>query len=187
MLLFQGMILTKCPLVTIWKNVYFTLFNSSCRWAVWANYRKPQWSFFKKFLIDPYVLCYPVHWSHSHAKRKWLRPLWRLWRSFSPCLDCLRWYKMIRGQTSYSYFHTSHETAFPTAYHQGAIQHFHQTLKSMLHPYCQETSKDWNEGVHLLLFASREVVQESLGFSWQSWCLRTLWAIPLALFFPNRC
>jgi len=35
----------------------------------------------------------------------------------------------------------------------------------MLRTYCLEFSKDWDEGVHLLLFAAREVVQESLGFS----------------------
>ena len=55
-----------------------------------------------------------------------------------------------------------------SAYHpesQGAIERFHQTLKSMLRTYCLESSKDWDEGVHLLLFATCEVVQESLGFS----------------------
>lgn len=55
-----------------------------------------------------------------------------------------------------------------SAYHpesQGAIERFHQTLKSMLRAYCLEFNKDWDEGVHLLLFAIREVVQESLGFS----------------------
>ena len=31
--------------------------------------------------------------------------------------------------------------------------------------YSIENSKDWDEGVHLLLFAVRESVQESLGFS----------------------
>ena len=31
--------------------------------------------------------------------------------------------------------------------------------------YCIENSKDWDEGVHLLLFAVHESVQESLGFS----------------------
>ena len=53
-----------------------------------------------------------------------------------------------------------------SAYHpesQGALERFHQTLKSMLRTYCLEYSKDWDECVHLLLFA--EVVQESLGFS----------------------
>lgn len=41
----------------------------------------------------------------------------------------------------------------------------HATLKLRLRAYCFETGNDWDEGVHLLLFASREVVQESLGFS----------------------
>ena len=55
-----------------------------------------------------------------------------------------------------------------SAYHpesQGDLERFHQTLKNMLRVYCTEHGKDWDEGVHLVLFASREAVQESLGFS----------------------
>ncbi|MDA3086465.1 RNase H-like domain-containing protein [Campylobacter sp. CS_ED1] len=56
-----------------------------------------------------------------------------------------------------------------SAYHpesQGALERFHQTLKNMIRTYCFDTnSKNWDEGVHLLLFAVREAVQESLGFS----------------------
>ena len=55
-----------------------------------------------------------------------------------------------------------------SAYHpesQGALERFHQTLKSMIRSYCFDTEKDWDEGIHLLLFAVREFVQESLGFS----------------------
>ena len=55
-----------------------------------------------------------------------------------------------------------------SAYHpesQGALERFHQTLKTMIRMYCIENSRDWDEGVHLLLFAVRESVQESLGFS----------------------
>lgn len=55
-----------------------------------------------------------------------------------------------------------------TAYHpesQGALERFHQTLKNMMRTYCLETEKNWDDGVHLLLFAARESVQESLGFS----------------------
>ena len=48
---------------------------------------------------------------------------------------------------------------------QGALERFHQTLKNMIRSYCFDTEKDWDEGVHLLLFAVRESVQESLGFS----------------------
>ena len=55
-----------------------------------------------------------------------------------------------------------------SAYHpqsQGALERWHQTLKTMMKIYCFETEKDWDEGIHLLLFAARESVQESLGFS----------------------
>uniref|UniRef100_A0A8C2DF58 Integrase catalytic domain-containing protein n=1 Tax=Cyprinus carpio TaxID=7962 RepID=A0A8C2DF58_CYPCA len=55
-----------------------------------------------------------------------------------------------------------------SAYHpqsQGALERFHQTLKSMLKKYCMDTARDWDEGVPLVLFAVRETVQESLGFS----------------------
>ena len=55
-----------------------------------------------------------------------------------------------------------------SAYHpesQGALERFHQTLKKMIRSYCFDTNRDWDEGVHLLLFAVRESVQESLGFS----------------------
>ena len=48
---------------------------------------------------------------------------------------------------------------------QGALERFHQTLKNMIKSYCFNTEKDWDEGIHLLLFAVRESVQESLGFS----------------------
>ena len=48
---------------------------------------------------------------------------------------------------------------------QGALERFHQTLKNMIRSYCFYTEKDWDEGMHLLLFAVRESGQESLGFS----------------------
>lgn len=48
---------------------------------------------------------------------------------------------------------------------QGALERYHQTLKNMMRTYCLQHKKDWDEGVPLLLFATREVVQESLGFS----------------------
>ena len=55
-----------------------------------------------------------------------------------------------------------------SAYHpesQGALERFHQTFKNMIRSYCFGTEKDWDEGIYLLLFAVRESVQESLGFS----------------------
>ncbi len=48
---------------------------------------------------------------------------------------------------------------------QGAIERFHQTLKSLLRAYCVELNRDWEEGLPWLLLAAREVQQESLGFS----------------------
>ena len=50
-----------------------------------------------------------------------------------------------------------------SAYHlksQGALE----SLKNMIHSYCFDTEKDWDEGIHLL-FEVCESVQESLGFS----------------------
>ncbi|KAK7926200.1 hypothetical protein WMY93_008510 [Mugilogobius chulae] len=55
-----------------------------------------------------------------------------------------------------------------SAYHpesQGALERWHQTLKSMLSKFCFETGKDWDEGVPFMLFAIRDATQESLGFS----------------------
>ena len=55
-----------------------------------------------------------------------------------------------------------------SAYHpesQGAIERFHQTLKNLIRAYCFEYKLDWNQGIHLLLFAVRDAVQESLEFS----------------------
>lgn len=54
------------------------------------------------------------------------------------------------------------------AYHaqsQGALERFHQTLKSLLQSYCVELNQDWEEGLLWLLLSAREVVQEGTGFS----------------------
>lgn len=48
---------------------------------------------------------------------------------------------------------------------QGVLERFHQTLKTMLRTFCMLTGIEWVEGLPLLLFAVRETVQESLGFS----------------------
>ncbi|KAI2664116.1 Transposon Ty3-I Gag-Pol polyprotein [Labeo rohita] len=39
------------------------------------------------------------------------------------------------------------------------------TIRVLFKKYCQDTAKDWDEGVPLVLFAVRETIQESLGFS----------------------
>lgn len=49
--------------------------------------------------------------------------------------------------------------------YQGALERFHQTLKSMLKTYCTESEKEWDDGLPLLLFSLQATVQESLGFS----------------------
>ena len=48
---------------------------------------------------------------------------------------------------------------------QGALERFHQTLKSLLRAYCVELDKDWEDGLPWLMLAAREAVQESTGFS----------------------
>lgn len=55
-----------------------------------------------------------------------------------------------------------------SAYHpqsQGALERFHQTLKSMLRAYCVELRRDWEDGLPWLMLAAREVAHESTGFS----------------------
>ncbi|XP_068227409.1 uncharacterized protein [Palaemon carinicauda] len=55
-----------------------------------------------------------------------------------------------------------------SAYHpqsQGAVERYHQTLKTMLKKFCLENKSDWDKGLPFLLFASREIPNESLGFS----------------------
>jgi len=57
--------------------------------------------------------------------------------------------------------------AVSSAYHhesQGALERWHQTLKSMLKKYCFDTGRSWDEGVPFV-FAIRDAKQESLGFS----------------------
>ena len=68
----------------------------------------------------------------------------------------------------YTYFLLGIKQCRFSAYHpesQGALERFPQTLKNMIKSYCFDTNRDWDEGVHLLLFAVRESAQESLGFS----------------------
>lgn len=55
-----------------------------------------------------------------------------------------------------------------SAYHpqsQGALERYHQTLKTMIRKYCVEHEKDWDKGLPFLLFATRETPSESLGYS----------------------
>ena len=55
-----------------------------------------------------------------------------------------------------------------SAYHpqsQGCLERFHQTLKQVLGKYCHENGTTWDDHLDWLLFAYRESLQESLGFS----------------------
>ena len=55
-----------------------------------------------------------------------------------------------------------------TPYHpmcNGLVERFHATLKHMLRRMCAERPKDWDKYLPALLFAVREVPQDSLGFS----------------------
>ena len=47
----------------------------------------------------------------------------------------------------------------------GLAERFNQTLKSMLRKCAREEGKDWDKMIPFLLFAYREVPQESTGFS----------------------
>ena len=44
---------------------------------------------------------------------------------------------------------------------QGALERFYQTLKNMLQMYCVDKECQWDEGIHLVLFAARESIQEA--------------------------
>jgi len=55
-----------------------------------------------------------------------------------------------------------------TVYHpmcNGLVERFNGTLKAMLKKMCAEKPKDWDRYLPTLLFAYREVPQDSLGFS----------------------
>ena len=55
-----------------------------------------------------------------------------------------------------------------TPYHpqcNGLVERFNGTLKAMLRKMCEEKPKDWDRYINPLLFAYREAVQESTGFS----------------------
>ena len=56
----------------------------------------------------------------------------------------------------------------PIPYHpacNGLVERFNGTLKSMLRKLCEEKPRQWDRYIPALLFAYREIVQESTGFS----------------------
>jgi hypothetical protein len=48
----------------------------------------------------------------------------------------------------------------------------------MMKTFCLDSQKDWDDGVHMLLFAAREAFHESLHLSPLNFCLDTLWEVP---------
>ena len=55
-----------------------------------------------------------------------------------------------------------------TPYHpicNGLVERFNRTMKQMLKRLCAEEPRDWDRYINALLFAYREVPQESTGFS----------------------
>ena len=60
------------------------------------------------------------------------------------------------------------EQKLSSAYHpqsQGCVERFHQTMKNTLRMYCEDEGADWDEALPLVLFALRDSIQESTGFS----------------------
>ncbi len=63
-----------------------------------------------------------------------------------------------------------------SAYHsekRGALERFHQTLKTMLKIYCKEFERDWDDGVPLLLFAVRRY---GSGIPWFQFSWACVWS-----------
>ena len=55
-------------------------------------------------------------------------------------------------------------------YRKGPVEKFHAILKQVLLTMCAERPNDWDKYLPALLFAVREIPQESLGFSHLNYC-----------------
>ncbi|XP_068210330.1 uncharacterized protein [Palaemon carinicauda] len=55
--------------------------------------------------------------------------------------------------------------AIPLRTSQGVVERFHRTFKTMLRTYCCENEKEWDVYIPMLLFAVRDSVHSSLGYS----------------------
>ena len=70
-------------------------------------------------------------------------------------------FKRVIGQLG-----AKHVTSSPYHPHsQGALERFHATLKSMLRAHCTKRQNDWDKELPFVLFAIRDSIQESLGYS----------------------
>ena len=56
---------------------------------------------------------------------------------------------------------------------QGALERFYQTLKNMIRSYCFDIEKDWDESIHLALFALENLFRSLLVSAHLSWYLAT--------------
>ena len=55
-------------------------------------------------------------------------------------------------------------------YNKGPVEKIHAMLKQMLLMMCAERPNDWDKYLQPLLFAVRDIPQESLGFSPLNYC-----------------
>ena len=55
-------------------------------------------------------------------------------------------------------------------YSKGPVERFHAMLKRVLLTMCAERPNDWDKYLPALLFAVREIPQESLGFPQLNYC-----------------
>ena len=68
---------------------------------------------------------------------------------------------MSNGLFQQVMYHLGTKQVKSSAYHpesQGALERLHQTLKTMVRIYCVDKGHQWDEGVHLVLFAARESI-----------------------------
>ena len=68
-----------------------------------------------------------------------------------------------RGESTPEYSTPDNHTLPPMC--NGLVERFNGTLKSMLKKLCAEQPRQWHRFINALLFAYREVPQESTGFS----------------------
>ena len=55
-------------------------------------------------------------------------------------------------------------------YSKGPVERYHAMLKRVLLTVCVERPNDWDKYLSALLFAVREIPQESLGFPHLNYC-----------------
>ena len=107
------------------------------------------------------MLCtYPVIPSLVHVCIYFWFPLWLILEQVS-----LLWNVVLEvSGPFYSLITINYATNFNMNLKSRCFRKISPDIKN-IRSYCFDTEKDWDGGIHLLLFAVRESVQESLGFS----------------------